>query len=53
MAIDQNARFGLPTAKTSCMSKPYTTTDFPLGTAQPGGASTYQVTSRLKTSAAQ
>jgi hypothetical protein len=36
MAIDQNARLGLPAAKTSCTSKPYTTTDFPLGKAQPG-----------------
>jgi hypothetical protein len=34
-------------------SKPYTATDFSLGTAQPGLASTYQVTSRLNTSSAQ
>ena len=53
MAIDQNARLGLPAEKASCPSKPYTTTDFPLGTAQPGWASTNQVTSRLNTSAAQ
>ena len=36
MAIDQNARLGLPTAKASCTSKPYTTTDFPLGTGPAG-----------------
>src|SRR5260370_8237030 len=53
MAIDQNARLGLPTEKTSCTSKPYTTTDFPLGTAQPGWASTNQVMTRLNPSAAQ
>src|SRR5215469_5032203 len=53
MAIDQNARFGLPTAKASCTRKPYTTTDFPLGTGKPGWASTYQVISRLNTRAAQ
>src|SRR5580700_11077571 len=62
MAIDQNARLGLhadqnppwgPWAKASCTSKPYTTTDFPLGTGQPGWASTNQVISRLNTSAAQ
>src|SRR5258708_1238328 len=49
MAIDQNARLGLPTEKTSCTSKPYTTTDFPLGTGGPGWASTYQVITRLNT----
>jgi hypothetical protein len=32
MAIDQNDRLGLPTAKTSCTSRPYTRTDFPSGT---------------------
>src|ERR1051326_2982795 len=53
MAIDQNARLGLPAEKASCASRPYTTTDFPLGTGQPGWASTSQVTSRLNTSAAQ
>src|SRR5215470_18942384 len=53
MAIDQNARFGLPAEKTSCTSKPYTTTDFSLGTGQPGWASTYHVITRLNPSAAQ
>jgi len=62
MAIDQKARFGLPAAqnpgwwpwaKASCTSKPYTATDFPLGTGQPGWASTTQVITRLNTSAAQ
>src|ERR1700747_2647122 len=53
MAIDQNARLGLPAAKTSCTSRPYTTTDFPLRQAQPGWASTYQVITRLTPSAAQ
>src|SRR5215475_15352509 len=53
MAIDQNARFGLPTTKTSCTSKPFTTTDFPLGTRRPGWASTYQVITRLNPSADQ
>ena len=53
MAIDQNARLGLPTEKASCTSKPYTTTDFQLGSAQPGLASTYQVITRLNPSAAQ
>src|SRR5262245_47823131 len=53
MAIDQNARLGLPTAKTSCTRKPYTTTDFPLGTRRWGWASTYQVITRLNPSAAQ
>src|ERR1700728_1544447 len=53
MAIDENARLGLPAVKTSCTSKPYTTTDFPLGKAQPGWASTYQVITRLNPSAAQ
>src|SRR5215467_5816266 len=53
MAIDQNARLALPAETTSCTSKPLTTTDFPLGTAQPGWASTYQVITRLNTSAAQ
>src|SRR5258708_1563704 len=53
MAIDQNARLGLPTEKTSCTSKPYTTTDFPLGTGEPGWASRYQVIPGLNTSAAQ
>src|SRR5215831_5251776 len=53
MAIDQNARLGLPTEKASCASKPYTTTDFPLGGGQPGWASTYQVITRLNPSAAQ
>src|SRR5215472_9791665 len=62
MAIDQNARLGLPAAqnpplwpceKASCTRKPYTATDFPLGSGQPGWASTYQVITRLKPSAAQ
>jgi hypothetical protein len=53
MAIDQNARLGLPTENTSGTSRPYTTTDFPLGTAQPGWASTNQVITRLNPSAAQ
>ena len=53
MAIDQNARLGLPTEKASCTSKPYTATDFPLGSAQPGWASTYEVITRLNPSAAQ
>ena len=53
MAIDQNARLGMPTEKASCTSKPYTMTDFPSGRAQPGWASTYQVISRLNPSAAQ
>src|SRR5215475_9286365 len=53
MAIDQKARLGLPTEKASCTSKPYTTTDFPLGAGQPGWASTYQVITRLNPSAAQ
>jgi len=53
MAIDQNARLGVPTVKTSCTSEPYTTTDFPLGTGRLGWASTYQVITRLNTSAAQ
>src|SRR5258708_39063837 len=53
MAIDQNARLGLPTAKTSCTSKPYTTTDFPLGTGRGGWASRYPVITRLNPSAAQ
>jgi hypothetical protein len=53
MAIDQNALLGLPTAKTSCTSKPDTTTDFPLGTGRWGWASTYQVITRLNPSAAQ
>src|SRR5215472_9995239 len=60
--LDQSARLGLPAAqnpawwpwaKGSCTSKPYTTTDFPLGTGQPGWASTYQVITRLNPSAAQ
>src|SRR5260370_33242614 len=53
MGIEQNARLGLPTAKTSCTSKPYTTTDFPLGTGRWGWASRYQVITRLNPSAAQ
>ena len=53
MAIDQNARLGLRTEKTSCTSRPYTTTDFPVGTGEWGRASTYQVITRLNTSAAQ
>src|SRR5215468_2554778 len=62
MAIDQNARLGLPAdqnpplwpwEKASCTRKPYTTTDFPLGSGQPGWASTYQVITRLNPSAAQ
>jgi len=53
MAIDQNARLGLPTEKTSCTSKPYTTTDFPSGTGRCGWASTYQVITRLNPRAAQ
>jgi hypothetical protein len=53
MALDQNARLGRPTEKASSKSKPYTTTDFPLGSAQPGWTSTYQVITRLNPSAAQ
>src|SRR5215469_7442520 len=53
MAIDQNARLGLPTEKASCTSTPYTMTDFPVGTGGPGCARTYQVITRLNPSAAQ
>src|SRR5580692_357239 len=53
MAIDQNVRLGLPTAKTSCTSRPYTTTDFPFGTGRLGWATTHQVITRLNPSAAQ
>src|SRR4051794_22940239 len=53
MAIDQNARLGLGTAKTSCSSRPLTATDFAVGIGQPGWARTYQVISRLNPSAAQ
>jgi hypothetical protein len=53
MAIDQKARLGLPAATASWTSRPFTSTDFPSGTGQPGWASTYQVMIRLKPSAAQ
>jgi hypothetical protein len=53
MAIDQNARLGAPTGKASWTSRPYATTDFPVGTGWPGWASTYQVITRLNPSAAQ
>jgi hypothetical protein len=53
MAIDQNARLGAPAGKTSCTSKPYATTDFPVGTGWNGWATTYQVITRLNASAAQ
>src|SRR3954451_19928491 len=51
--MDQNAPLGTDEPNTSCRSRPYTTTAFASGGAEPGCGTTDQAMMRLNTSAAQ